>query len=111
MYGFAGLIDLVVVNSLEFWTGTNPVSGEARLAKVGDQKHVVGANGEQAVSTLREDGSIDIQITEPDGRAHFINIIRDEGGIVARDEYGQPLAKIDEHGALHRMAPALAWAR
>lgn len=110
VYGFAGLIDLVVVNSIEFWTGTNPVSGESRLAKVGDQKHVVGPDGGQAVSTLREDGSIDIEIREASGTEHFINLIRQDGGMMARDAEGQQLGRLDEHGAVH-LAPRVLTAR
>ena len=41
VYEFAGLVDLIVVNSIEFWTGTNPVNGQPGLARVGDQKHVI----------------------------------------------------------------------
>jgi hypothetical protein len=95
VYPIAGAIDLIIVNSLEFWTGTNPVSGQPRLARMGDTKYVVAADGSEAISTLREDGSIDIEIRAADGSSHFVNIAREEGGAVARDSSGQRLAKID----------------
>ena len=95
VYPTAGAIDLIIVNSIEFWSGTNPINGEPRLARVGDQKYVVAENGSEAISTLREDGSIDIEVRGPDGSSHFVNIVRDEGRVVARDANGQNLAAVD----------------
>jgi hypothetical protein len=95
VYPTAGAIDLIIVNSIEFWTGTNPLNGEPRLARAGEQKYVVAENGSEAISTLREDGSIDIEVRGPDGVAHFVNIVRDDGRVIARDATGQNLAAVD----------------
>lgn len=107
VYPLAGMVDLLIVNSLEFWQGTNPVSGETRLAWEPQRTHVVeGEDGSRAVSTLREDGSIDIEITESDGQTHSLNLNREEGGVVARDASGTPLGRMDASGALHRDIPS-----
>ncbi len=95
VYPVAGAIDLIIVNSLEFWSGTNPVNGKPRLARVGDQKYVVAADGSQAISTLREDRSIDIELRGPDGDTHFMNVVRTENGVVARDSEGREIAIFD----------------
>ena len=95
VYGIAGLIDLIVVNSIEFWSGTNPVNGEPRLASFGTQKHVITADGSEAISTLREDGSIDIEIRAADGSVHFVNVVREDGRVVGRDATGQRVAMVD----------------
>lgn len=96
VYPLAGAIDLIIVNSIEFWTGTNPLSGEARLAfRPGDQKHVTAADGSQAISTLREDGSIDLEIRAADGSPHFLNVVREDGHMIARDANGQRIARVD----------------
>ena len=95
IYPLAGLIDILIINSIEFWTGTNPVDGGERLARAGDQKHVVAADGSEAISTLREDGSIDIEIRTADGGVHFVNVVREAGHVVARDEHGARLARVD----------------
>ena len=100
VYPIAGFCDLIIFNSIEFWSGTNPISGQDRLAKAGDQKHVVGPNGEVAVSTLREDGTIDVQITKTDGSVDFFNLAREDGRVVARDDEGQVLAKADSNGLI-----------
>lgn len=102
VYPIAGAIDLIIVNSIEFWTGTNPIDGGDRVAgskvaahRPGDQHHVVAADGSQAISTLREDGSIDFEIRTADGSAHFVNVIREDGQVVARNAQGRRIALVD----------------
>ena len=95
VYEFAGLADLIVVNSIEFWTGTNPVNGEPRLASAGDQNYGVTADGSEAISTLRKDGSIDIEIRSADGGAYFVNVSRENGVVVGRDADGRRIASVD----------------
>ena len=46
VYTVAGLADLLVLNSIEFWSGENPV------ANVGEVKQVKGENGNYTVETL-----------------------------------------------------------
>ena len=55
VYPLAGMVDMIIVNSIEFWTGTNPIDGGARVAgskmaahNVGDEHHVVAADGSEA---------------------------------------------------------------
>ena len=102
VYPLAGAVDLIIINSIEFWTGTNPIDGGPRVAgstvaahQAGDQHHVVAADGSEAISTLREDGSIDFEIRGADGSAHFVNVVREEGQLVARDADGQRIALVD----------------
>lgn len=52
VYGVAYLADALVINSIEFWSGTNP------MANVGDVKKVKGENGEYLVKTLEDGYSI-----------------------------------------------------
>jgi hypothetical protein len=95
VYPIAGSIDLIIVNSIEFWTGTNPIDGGERLARAGETRHVVSADGSEATSTFREDGSIDLEILAADGSTHFLNVIREEGQVVARDAEGRAMASVD----------------
>lgn len=46
VYGVAYLADALVINSIEFWSGSNP------MANVGDVKKVKGENGNYMVKTL-----------------------------------------------------------
>lgn len=52
VYGVAYLADILVINSIEFWSGSNP------MANVGDVKKVKGENGEYLVKTLENGYSI-----------------------------------------------------
>lgn len=52
VYGVAYLADALVINSIEFWSGTNP------MANVGDVKKVKGENGDYLVKTLENGYSI-----------------------------------------------------
>lgn len=103
VYPIAGMIDLVIVNSLEFHTGTNPVNGEPRLARVGESHVEIAENGTRSVSTLREDGSIDFAITTPDGMEHFLNLEDRGEALVARDVAGRPLGYLTRDGHAHAM--------
>ena len=51
VYGVCYLADAVVINSIEFWTGSNP------MASIGDIKTVKGTDGNYLVET-RKDGYI-----------------------------------------------------
>jgi hypothetical protein len=100
VYPIAGFIDLIVVNSIEFHSGTNPVSGKARIAQAGETRREVGPDGTVALSTLREDGSVDVQITTPDGNTVFMNFLRDDARVTARDAEGNELGFVTRDGAL-----------
>lgn len=52
VYGVCYLADALVINSIEFWSGSNP------MAKVGDIKKVKGENGNYTVETLKNGYSI-----------------------------------------------------
>lgn len=52
VYGVCYLADALVINSIEFWTGSNP------MANVGNVKKVKGENGDYLVKTLENGYSI-----------------------------------------------------
>ena len=54
VYGVAYLADALVINSIEFWSGSNP------MANVGDVKKVKGENGNYMVKTLENGYSMDL---------------------------------------------------
>ncbi len=90
IYGIATFVDALVLNSMEFWTGTNPV-----VANAGDQRITYGPNGEVGVATFRADGSIDLDISENDGTSHFLKLVRESGGVSAYDDRGQMIASMN----------------
>lgn len=52
VYGVCYLADILVINSIEFWSGSNP------MASIGDIKTVKGENGNYLVKTLENGYSI-----------------------------------------------------
>ncbi|MBA5764023.1 DUF3332 domain-containing protein [Vibrio sp. 404] len=46
VYGLAGTIDLFIFNAIEFWTGTNPVSGKSPAVVDTPTKNYIKVNGQ-----------------------------------------------------------------
>jgi len=74
VYGFAALLDLIVFNVIEFWTGENPVA-EAKVTKVYAQ-----GNG-RTVLTLSRDGSATAAVIERYEGERLVSTlrVRDDG--------------------------------
>ena len=92
VYGFASMLDIIVFNSIEFWTGKNPIDGKPSVTPVAAVR-TFEADGTSISMTLREDQSIDVEAVTPDGQRHFFNLIRTEEGVVARNRIGEILAR------------------
>ncbi len=89
VYGFAAFVDAILLNSLEFWTGSNP-------ALAGTQRTFRGENGDVALVSYGTDGTMDVWITKTDGSEHFVRLARDSNSIVAMDEDGNRLARVGD---------------
>jgi len=92
VYGFASMADIIVFNSIEFWTGTNPIDQKPSVTPV-SSRETIGPDGTTILMTLLEDQSIDVETITPNGEQHFLNLIRTDHGIVARDRVGEVLAR------------------
>jgi hypothetical protein len=76
IYPLAGLVDVLFANSVEFWSGSNPIT--AKL----EPQTVVGPNGEVASLIPVENGAR-IVVTEPSGAVHSMTLLREAPGVVA----------------------------
>lgn len=101
VYPIAGLIDLVIINSIEFHTGTNPITDKPRLAIREGQEEIIAPDGSRAASTLNEDGSVTIEMTDAEGAGYTVHLVPVPGGIEARDGDGTYLGSVDANGQLH----------
>ena len=81
----AALLDGAVFNSVEFWTGENPVNSTGVT--------VEGPNGETAHLTPLGDGRIDVVVIGAAGGEHHLTLTRDDRGVTAFDAAGQFLAR------------------
>lgn len=50
VYAVCGMADALVFNTIEFWSGSNPI------AAVGSTRHVVGSNGDEYLVRVNKDG-------------------------------------------------------
>ncbi len=94
VYGVAGILDFILFNVIEFWSGENPVTGVP-------QTRVYARAGEKAVMTVsREDGATVATIeTYRDDRLVSTVRIRDDGN-------GSVASQRIENGVLVRSATA-----
>ncbi len=91
VYGFSALFDAIFANSVEFWTGDNPVT-----AVPGTTRTIAGANGEEAQMTLREDGAIDVVIRKADGREERWRLVQERESVAMYDETGLLFARVGD---------------
>ena len=84
----AGLIDGLVLNTVEFWSGSNPVAS-------GDTYYEKDAHGNQVAAVKNADGSLSMEITDAQGNKANLKLERDADVIRALDANGEVVAQYD----------------
>ncbi len=87
IYGLATLIDVVFANSVEFWTGENPITASVT-------RTIYGENGEVATVTFHPDRTADMVVTSADGQVYSLTLAQEGGSLAARDLDGRLLARV-----------------
>ena len=87
VYPFAGFLDILVFNSIEFWTGTNPINGSASVTPIAMDEWTT-EDGTKVTMKGLPDNSIDVNVVKPNGETRFFNLTRTDDGVTARDEAG-----------------------
>lgn len=104
VYEFAGMIDLLIINSIEFHSGTNPITDKPRIALREGAEEVVARDGSRAVASQRADGSVDIRAINAVGEEQRVRLVPVPGGIEVRDADGNVRGRVDGDGT--RAQPA-----
>jgi hypothetical protein len=82
IYPSAVIFDLIFANSVEFWSGRNPMTSEGAPRTI----HTEG--GEDVSLSLRRDGNVDVVVRAP-GKPDAHLVIVPEGDVIAAyDEQG-----------------------
>ena len=89
VYPAAGGIDVVFANSVEFWTGQNPIRADAT-------RTFRGENGELVSATFKPGGIVLVQVETADGTSHGVTLIRERASIVAVRADGRFLARVGD---------------
>jgi len=58
VYEVAGIADLLVINSIEFWSGDNPVACGTKVIEGNDGRYLVDCDGKGYTITNETDGSV-----------------------------------------------------
>jgi hypothetical protein len=90
VYPFSAALDAVFANSVEFWTGRNPIKTASAEPQV-----LVGAAGERLEVAPRGDG-FELRLTQADGREQLVHLAREGDAAVARDAGGALLGRVTE---------------
>ena len=83
-----GLVDGLVLNTVEFWTGSNPLAQ-------GDPYYEKDAQGNQVAAVKNADGSLSMEITDVQGNKANLTLERDADVIRALDANGQVVAQYE----------------
>ncbi|MDR2732869.1 MAG: DUF3332 domain-containing protein [Fibromonadaceae bacterium] len=82
--GITLFVDSLILNSLEFWTGSNPMA-------TGDTYRETDANGNSVTAVKMEDGSLYMRIDAKSGESQELVFQRDEEIIRILDAKGNVL--------------------
>lgn len=91
VYEIAFCVDALFANSVEFWSGSNPIT-----AKVGATRVVYGPNGEVARATRLSDRAVRLEITDASGVEHTVTIVREAASVAALSADGAVLARVTD---------------
>ena len=96
IYGFAVLIDAVFANSVEFWTGDNPVTSDGG----GERRTVNAAGGEVLTMTRLAPGVVDVDMTAPDGTRTQVTVVLEHESVAAYGRDGALLARVGDRNGV-----------
>ncbi|SHI32277.1 DUF3332 family protein [Fibrobacter sp. UWP2] len=85
VYGIATFVDILVLNTVEFWTGSNPLAA-------GDSYYEQDAQGNTIAAVKNADGSLSATITTAQGETAQIKLERDGNVVRALDAEGNVVA-------------------
>lgn len=83
---FPVLLDAWIFNSIEFYSGDNPIN-------LSDANTLEGPNGVVAEFTPRSEGVVDVVVTEQNGDRHDVTLVRDAKGVTLFDDQGRLIAQ------------------
>jgi hypothetical protein len=88
VYPSATIFDLIFTNTVEFWTGKNPMA-----AIDGNTRTVRAETGEEISMSLREDGAVDVSIRAPSKPDTHLVVVPEGDSVAAYDENGSLVAR------------------
>ena len=88
-YVLCGVADMLVINSIEFWSGTNPLA-----ENIGKTENIMGSDGKMYAVTTLEDG---YEVKAPDGKiVNFKHNAEDDSWSMIQDGKTTKLLRIKD---------------
>lgn len=88
-YVLCGVADMIVINSIEFWSGTNPLA-----ENIGKTENIMGSDGKLYAVTTLEDG---YEVKAPDGKiVNFKHNAEDDSWTMIQDGKTTKLLRIKD---------------
>ena len=88
-YVLCGVADMIVINSIEFWSGTNPLA-----ENIGKTENIMGSDGKLYAVTTLEDG---YEVKAPDGKiVNFKHNAEDDSWSMTQDGKTTKLLRIKD---------------
>ena len=121
VYGLASAADAIIFNSIEFWTGKNPLT----MADAGKDVHIVRGDSEAVMSYDPKSQAMQIQqfkdghaapgltvrhldgmtvATDPEGHTLFTAQTKADGSVVVHDAQGKEIASYSAEHIKHARA-------
>lgn len=111
VYEVAALADLVVINSIEFWSGSNPMASGTKVIEGNDGRYLVMCDGKGYTIKSETDGSevrLDFDVLSqtwsvamPDGSSYdFMTFVDRDHVVMPTVDGGQMTVSIDEQGLM-----------
>lgn len=97
VYGATLLIDGVVLNSIEFWTKTNPISNTRAVVQTKTTKTL---DGSTVTMTYHPDGKINVDYKTLTGKEGAFTLTKSEDSVSMLDQDGKLVATADAEGQL-----------
>lgn len=83
-----GLVDGLVLNTIEFWTGSNPLASGDSYFEKDDQ-------GNSIAAVKNADGTLSVEVTAANGEKANLTLQRDENVVRALDDEGNLIAQYE----------------
>lgn len=111
VYEVTGLADLLVLNSIEFWSGSNPVAQGTRVIEGHDGRYLVECDGHGYTITSENDGTVtrlefasadkSWSVTTPSGESYKLMSFVDDAHVRMYDLKGDyKLVELSEEGLM-----------
>jgi hypothetical protein len=91
VYGLGVLLDVLFGNSVEFWTGKNPITSDAQTTKI-----VYGPDGEILRATRLGEDRYNLEVIDKNSKYYNVLMVHENNGVSAYTPQGSLIARVTD---------------